>query len=459
MVPADNIWNQSGLRCMLKNARASSSCLELCPGGIFRHPLALRHDENQLRSTNCGKPLVLLALGSPPARAYMPHTPEIALSVVTYQRPRSLALVLESIAAQREVEGKIELVVTDDGSSDDTLAVVDAFRQRVNFPVTFVTHSRLGFQAARCRNEGASATSAPYLLFLDGDCVLPPHHVAAHLAHRRPNVVLIGDVCKLDQAASERLTEDTVRRGDFAALDCAAERRRLRKLDLKYRFYNFIRHPTKPRSLRSGDFSIWRDDFRRVNGFDENFCGWGGEDDDLGRRLRRAGIRLQSFLRWTYSYHLWHPRDISRPQIPDAAPNARYVSRKGRLIRCRNGLIKRDWNDLAWQIVGRAAQPQEVLQWIAGRITPQVAGQHSGAARRTAETGNHPEVELLFLPGEGSFSGAADCNVLVALDESPRLQQLAPTAHVLVAPQTLADAPNVLQFPLDQWVQALNAVA
>ena len=181
-------------------------------------------------------------------------------------------------------------------STDNTMDVVEAFRRRVNFPVKFVTHPRLGFQASRCRNEGAAATSAPYLLFLDGDCVLPPHHVAAHLAHRRPGAALIGDVCKLAQSDSQRMTEETIRRGNFSIFNNARERRRLRLLDLKYRLYNFIRHPKKPRSLRSGDFSIWRDDYRRVNGFDENFCGWGGEDDDLGRRLRRAGVRLQSLL-------------------------------------------------------------------------------------------------------------------------------------------------------------------
>ena len=148
----------------------------------------------------------------------MPQTPEIALSVITYQRPRSLALVLESIASQRGIEGKIELVVTDDGSTDDTLQVVEAFRRRVNFPVKFVTHPRRGFQAARCRNEGAAATTAPYLLFLDGDCDLPPHHVAAHLAHRKAGVALVGDVCRLDQATSSQVTEDSIRRGDFSSV-------------------------------------------------------------------------------------------------------------------------------------------------------------------------------------------------------------------------------------------------
>ncbi len=61
----------------------------------------------------------------------MPNRPDIALCVVTYERPRSLALVLESIAAQRNVRPEqMELVVSDDGSRDETAAS----RGRVSSP-------------------------------------------------------------------------------------------------------------------------------------------------------------------------------------------------------------------------------------------------------------------------------------------------------------------------------------
>ncbi len=251
----------------------------------------------------------------------MPNVPEIALCVVTYERPRSLALVLESIAAQRDVRPEqMELVISDDGSRDETPQMVEDFRRRAKFPVKFITHPHLTFQAAHCRNAGAKATQAPYLLFLDGDCILPPHHVATHLAQRRRDVVFSGDCGRVEQAISQNVTVDAVRCGNFSGLLTAKERRRLRNMDWKSRLYNFIRHPTKPRSLRSGDFSIWRTDFDRVNGFDENFCGWGGEDDDLGWRLRRAGLRLHSLMRWTYSYHLWHPIGATVPAQPKLAP-------------------------------------------------------------------------------------------------------------------------------------------
>jgi len=375
--------------------------------------------------------------------------PEIAICVTSYQRPHSLALVLESIAAQRCQHDILEVIVSDDGSTDHTADVVVSFRRRAFFPVQFITHPHEVFQAARCRNAAAAATSADYLLFLDGDCVLPPQHVATHLARRQRGVAFSGDVCRLNQAISKNVTDELIRRGDFAAVTPAAERRRLRMLDLKYRLSHFLRHPTKPRSLRSGDFGICRDDFLRVNGFDENFCGWGGEDDDLGRRLRRARIRLQPLLRWTYSYHLWHPREVSVPEQPKTAANAHYLTRKGRLTRCRNGLVKRSWNELDIRIVGHPAATNEVASAIAGRI-----GNSNNAKRE-----DPPEVEILFAPGQGKFSGRAECNILVALHRLDKSQQIVADADVVVSPERIANRQDILQFPLDLWEQALEAVA
>jgi len=376
----------------------------------------------------------------------MSHSPEIALCVVTYQRPRNLALVLESIAAQRGADGKMEVVVTDDGSTDNTPQVVEEFRRRVSFPVQFITHPHITFQLSRCRNEGAAATHSPYLLFLDGDCILPPHHVATHLAKRRPGVAISGDAARMDRTTSDRITVETIRRGDFSGFLSLQERLRLWTLDAKIRLYTLMHHPSKPRRLQGGDFSIWRQDYERVNGFDENFCGWGGEDYDLGRRLRRAGVRLASVLRWTRSYHVWHPRDITKPDVPRQTQNANHLRRKGKLIRCRNGLVKRTLGDLAVRVVGHAQRQREVELMIADRILPQQAG-------------TLPEVELLFLPGKGQFSGTADCNVLVALENSAEVGRLARDAHMIIANQAVDAPQDILQFPLDQWDRALEAVA
>ncbi|MBI3838458.1 MAG: glycosyltransferase, partial [Planctomycetia bacterium] len=59
------------------------------------------------------------------------HDPEIALLLSTYQRPAHLRRALESIALQSGVAGRFELIVTDDGSTDNTPQIVAEFASSV----------------------------------------------------------------------------------------------------------------------------------------------------------------------------------------------------------------------------------------------------------------------------------------------------------------------------------------
>ena len=207
---------------------------------------------------------------------FVPRKPEIALLISTYQRPQHLRRALLSIALQREVSGKIEVVVTDDGSVDETPEVVREFAQSVDFPVRFTTHPHVAFQLARCRNEGVAASEAPYLLFLDGDCILPPDHVAIHLKHRTPNQVMAGILCRLDQADYRPASM----KQSFAAGNSSIGRPRgtssPAQMARKARNYQWLRHPTKPK-LFGNNVGIWRTRLRASE--------W------IRRKLRRLGLR------------------------------------------------------------------------------------------------------------------------------------------------------------------------
>ncbi len=345
---------------------------------------------------------------------------------------------------QRDVAGKMEVVVTDDGSTDETANVVETFARSVNFPVHFTTHPHSTFQLSRCRNEGVRAGTAPYLLFLDGDCLLPPDHVAVHLARRRPGVTRTGTFVRLDEATSQRIDEVAIRSGEFMNWAPAAEMRKMRSKGRRSIFYQWLRHPTKPR-LVGNNIGVWRTDYERVNGFDENFEGWGWEDDDLGRRLRRAGVRLQSILAWTFTLHMWHPTETSIPIAGQVGKNEQYLNRPGSLIRCRNGLVKRSLNDLRWRVVGAP---------VAG--TPDWLSANHPAAATEADPA---EIEILVAPGSGTFSGQADCNILVALQQSPTISRQARQAHLIVTDGELPGVESRPIFRLHQLEDALKAVA
>jgi glycosyltransferase involved in cell wall biosynthesis len=370
--------------------------------------------------------------------------PEIALLMSTYQRPDHLRRALASIALQQGVDGRFELVLTDDGSTDETPRIVEQFGRSVSFKVGFTTHPHSTFRLSRCRNEGVKASRAPYMLFLDGDCILPSDHVRVHLERRKPGCVMAGDCCRLDCESSARVTPEVIRSGEFQNWAPDDELRRLRKRDRASRFYRLIRHPRKPK-LIGNNVGIWRTDYERVNGYDENFQGWGCEDDDLRCRLRKSGVRIESILRWTRSYHLWHPTDITAPSSWKQGPNVTYFLRKGRLTRCRNGLEKRTLEDLSIRVVGRSSRPNLVARLLRGRFG--------------AKSAARPEVELLFLPGEGRFSGQAECNVLVALEPEAVASPLARQAHVTIGPFSPVGSNRPSDFPPDQFEQALAAVA
>jgi glycosyltransferase involved in cell wall biosynthesis len=374
------------------------------------------------------------------------HQPEIALLISTYQRPGHLRRALQSAALQQGVEGKMELVVTDDGSTDETPQVVADFAKRGPFRVPFTTHPHETFQLSRCRNDGVRASTAPYLLFLDGDCALPRDHVAKHLQHRQKNTVVGGDCLRIDEATSRRIDEAAIASGEFVNWAPESEVRRMRKLDRTSRFYRFIHHPTKPKII-GNNVGIWRSDYERVNGYDENFQGWGCEDDDLRQRLRRAGVRVKSILRYTYTYHLWHPTDVTAPVTWRKGANVAYLLRKGGLTRCRNGLEKRSLDDLNIRVVGRPIAPHPIADFVWRRF-----GTKAPAV---------PEVEIVLAPGEGRFSGRADCNVLVALDESAVRSPLARKAHLTIFPQGAGtgNEPAASRDPVAQLEQALAAVA
>jgi glycosyltransferase involved in cell wall biosynthesis len=265
--------------------------------------------------------------------------PEVSLLITTYEKPRHLRLALASVAMQQGVDGRMEVIVTDDGSTDETVQAVERFAQSVDFPVKLTTHRHAGFQVARCRNEGAAVSSAAYLVFIDGDCVIPRDFVARHLQRRKSRVVMFGDAFRLDEDVSAGIDEAEILGGRYFDWVSPAEQERLQRFDRTARWNNLVRHPKKPH-LISCNFGIWRSDYERVNGFDENFEGWGQEDDDLGYRLRQVGVRLQSILRWTQSYHVWHPRDATWTADWLDGPNAPYLLRKHRPTRCLNGLIK-----------------------------------------------------------------------------------------------------------------------
>jgi glycosyltransferase involved in cell wall biosynthesis len=269
----------------------------------------------------------------------MPTELELSVILTTYERPHHLERSLASLAAQRNMAGRFEVVVVDDGSKDRTPEVVRQFARTVEFPVKLTTHQHEGFRVALCRNDGVRASVGQYLLISDSDCLFPPNHLSRHLDARKPGVARAGNCYRLEREVTEQLTVADVAMGVYRNQVSLIERWRMWRRWASDVRYQLRRHPVKPK-LMGFNIAVWRSDLEAVNGFDEEFVGWGCEDDDFAARLRMTGSTVRTAVGYTQAYHMWHPIDPSNPGIWSQGPNVARLLQGVRQVRCRKGLVE-----------------------------------------------------------------------------------------------------------------------
>ena len=120
------------------------------------------------------------------------------LVICTYDNARLLDGTLASIRAQQDLGPVGEVVVVDNNCTDDTREVVARHAREAAVPVRVVAEARQGLTAARVR--GVKSTSAPWIAFIDDDCLLAPDWVgqAARFAGEHPECGAFGGEVTLD---------------------------------------------------------------------------------------------------------------------------------------------------------------------------------------------------------------------------------------------------------------------
>jgi GT2 family glycosyltransferase len=183
----------------------------------------------------------------------------VSVAVSTYNRAGFLPRLVAALEAQTLPRNEFEVVVCDDGSRDDTGRVLAELAAATPVDVRVVTAERNQGRAAG-RNRAWRASRAPVVAFTDDDCVPEPNWLEAGLAAMRDGRrVVVGRTIPNP--------EQEYRRGPFS-LTISVE-------DATY-------FPTC-------NVFYLRADLESVGGFDEGFSTWGGEDTDLGWRVRDAG--------------------------------------------------------------------------------------------------------------------------------------------------------------------------
>jgi GT2 family glycosyltransferase len=212
--------------------------------------------------------------------AATPKRETTSLIIATYNRVRCLRSLLEAVAALDEHPD--ETVVMVDGSQDGTMELLAEERRIPN--LRHFWHPNSG--RAIVRNRGAALAAHPLLLFLDDDMVPMPGFIGEHRAHHaaHPGTIVTGAAMNRPGPSpfSQYLANQSMR---WSAPMTGAGSTPL---------------PGDSAFLAGANFSVHRDIFRALGGFDERLTD--AEDYDLGVRARARGIRLY----YRHQAFAWH---------------------------------------------------------------------------------------------------------------------------------------------------------
>jgi len=182
--------------------------------------------------------------------------------LATHNRARRLEALLRSLREQTIGTTSFEVIVVDDGSTDDTSAVLEAERTRGELELHVLRHERPRGPAV-ARDTGWRAARGELIAFTDDDCVLVPEWLAKLAA------AWDGVSDRLVQGRTDPDPEELGREGPFSRT------LRVTTLGPHYQTANVA----YPRAL-----------MERVDGFDTvTFTVPGGEDADLAWRCFEAG--------------------------------------------------------------------------------------------------------------------------------------------------------------------------
>lgn len=243
--------------------------------------------------------------------AKAPHDMTCAALVATYNWPSALRVVLSALRKQHRMPD--EILIADDGSGAETADTVAQFANDCPVPVRHVWHTDDGFRAGAIRNRAIAESTSDYIVQIDGDILLHPAAIGAHLASARRGTFVQGSRALLDRDLTQQVLESgRTRIKPFES----GMRHRLNAFYLPW-LAPIASHSSRDPlvRVRGCHVAYWREDAVRVNGYNEAMTGWGLEDSEFVARLQHAGVARRTLKFSAVAWHLWH-EERSREAVP-----------------------------------------------------------------------------------------------------------------------------------------------
>ena len=254
----------------------------------------------------------------------------VSLIITTYNWPESLFLVLKSIENQTIVPE--EVVIADDGSTVETKEVITKFQKDSELNIIHSWQEDNGFRAAKSRNKAIAKSYGDYIILIDGDIILHPKFIQDHVNNAKVGYFIQGSRVLITQDITEQRIISKKISFSFFSKGLNSKKNSIHSNFLSKIFSTY---KNSLRGTRCCNIAFFKQDCINVNGFNNEFEGWGREDSEFVVRLLNIGLYRKIVRFNAIQYHLWHKEsdrtslDYNNQLLQNSIENKLKVCKKG----------------------------------------------------------------------------------------------------------------------------------
>lgn len=257
----------------------------------------------------------------------------VSIIITTYNWKSALKVSLKSIYNQSLLPN--EIIIADDGSSDGTDTLIQDIAQTSTIPLIHSWQEDDGFRASSSRNKAIAKATSEYIILIDGDMILHKDFIKDHIKIAKQGYFVQGGRVLITQAKTPQVLQDEII--EFGFFDSGIKNR---KNTIHSNILSSIFSVQKDtlKGIRTCNMAFFRDDCIKVNGFNEDFVGWGREDSEFAVRLINSGIKRQTIKFCCIAYHIHHNENSKK--MLEINDKILQNSIDNKLIFCQNGIDK-----------------------------------------------------------------------------------------------------------------------
>ena len=254
-----------------------------------------------------------------------------SLIITTFNWKEALELSVRSVFKQTRLPS--EIIIADDGSDSDTRHLIESLQKNSPLPIVHSWQPDMGFRLARSRNKALSIAKGDYIILIDGDIVTERNFIADHIEASREGYFIQGSRVLLNADSTKQALDK--KELTLCLTDPGVENRKnCIRSSLLSKLFSFS--SKRLTGIKTCNFAFWRKHAETVNGFNEDFVGWGREDSEFSARMLNYGLKRKNLKFKAVAYHLYHKIN-SRKHI-EMNDKILEDTLKNHLVWCQNGL-------------------------------------------------------------------------------------------------------------------------